>query len=238
MNSIDEAYSNVNLILGSSKYSFMNHGYYPPLSFIDSNDFLFKNQITLYLMMFDGIEVNNKSILDIGCGRGGGVGAINKYLNPKSIYACDQNFYNIEYCKQNQDKKINFKQLSAENLEYPDNYFDIVTNVESSHCYKNPDDFFKEVHRVLKPGGIFLYTDCENTIKDFENKSNLFNIIKSKDLTKNIQMSCEKDYKKYKNYIKEENIKNLYCSIAIEKMHEYSLSDNLYIFYSAKKKET
>ena len=44
-------------------------------------------------------------------------------------------------------------------MPFPPQQFDVVYNIESSHCYPNCQQFFAEVHRVLKPGGYFLYTD-------------------------------------------------------------------------------
>ena len=35
----------------------------------------------------------------------------------------------------------------------------MVTNIESSHSYPHLDRFFAEVRRVLRPGGVFCYTD-------------------------------------------------------------------------------
>ena len=37
--------------------------------------------------------------------------------------------------------------------------FDVVINLEASHCYPNFTRFLAEVARVLKPGGHFLYAD-------------------------------------------------------------------------------
>ena len=94
----DDEYTKLNITFGNSPLDFMNHGYAPSLNIIDDEDYIFKNQISLYLQMFDNIDMKNKNILEIGCGRGGGISAIQKYLNPKELYACDLNYMNIEYC--------------------------------------------------------------------------------------------------------------------------------------------
>ena len=36
---------------------------------------------------------------------------------------------------------------------------DMVINVESSHCYGNFKEFVRQVDRILKPGGSFIFTD-------------------------------------------------------------------------------
>lgn len=48
---------------------------------------------------------------------------------------------------------------NAEDLPFPENSFDAVINIESSHCYPRFARFLGEVNRVLRPGGDFLYAD-------------------------------------------------------------------------------
>ena len=47
-------------------------------------------------------------------------------------------------------------------LPFEDNSFDVVYNVESSHCYSNMSEFIREAYRVLRPGGHFAWTDFRN----------------------------------------------------------------------------
>lgn len=57
-------------------------------------------------------------------------------------------------------------------LPFPDNFFDVVIDVVSIAHNTNYEDIFKEVSRVLKPGGRFFSmtprVDC--TIEPFEDK--------------------------------------------------------------------
>ena len=54
-----------------------------------------------------------------------------------------------------------FVQGDAQDLPFPDESFDAVVNVESANYYPDQARFFNEVARVLRPGGHFLYTDCQ-----------------------------------------------------------------------------
>ncbi|MCW0234269.1 MAG: class I SAM-dependent methyltransferase, partial [Ferrovibrio sp.] len=45
---------------------------------------------------------------------------------------------------------------------FPDNSFDIVVNIESSHCYADVPAFAREVSRVLAPGGWFTFADMRS----------------------------------------------------------------------------
>ena len=53
----------------------------------------------------------------------------------------------------------------AENLPFPDQSFDAVINIESSHCYPRFPRFLAEVARVLRPGGHFLYADLRLDVR-------------------------------------------------------------------------
>ena len=55
---------------------------------------------------------------------------------------------------------MRFEVGDAETLPFDAESFDIVTNLESSSCYPDVHAFYREVHRVLAPGGHFLYSDC------------------------------------------------------------------------------
>ena len=61
--------------------------------------------------------------------------------------------------KRHKVEGLNFQQGDAESLPFADSSFDVVVNVESSHCYGSMEAFLREVRRVLKPGGHFLYAD-------------------------------------------------------------------------------
>ena len=58
---------------------------------------------------------------------------------------------------------LDFIEGNAEHLPFPDESFDAVINIESSHTYPHFSRFLTEVARVLRPGGHFLYTDVRNT---------------------------------------------------------------------------
>ena len=49
-------------------------------------------------------------------------------------------------------------------MPFESNTFDIIINVESSHCYDSMNKFINEVTRVLKPGGYFLFCDIRKNV--------------------------------------------------------------------------
>jgi ubiquinone/menaquinone biosynthesis C-methylase UbiE len=54
---------------------------------------------------------------------------------------------------------LDFVKGDAMALPFDDESFDVIYNVESSHCYSNMGAFVSEAHRVLRPGGLFAWAD-------------------------------------------------------------------------------
>ena len=140
----------------------MNYGYasqYMTLE-LKKEDELERYPIQLYHYVASHSNMENNTVLEIGSGRGGGASYIARYLEPLSITGVDISDDAISLCNEiYQVPNLNFVVGDAENIPFPDNMYDTVINVESSHCYGSVDKFLSEVHRVLKPGGIFLFCD-------------------------------------------------------------------------------
>ncbi|NQS91262.1 MAG: methyltransferase domain-containing protein, partial [Chloroflexi bacterium] len=76
--------------------------------------------------------------------------------------------------------------------------FDVVINVESSHCYSSMDAFLGQVKRVLRDGGYFLFADFRrkealDSLQESLNKSGL-TLIKGTDITQNIIEALKLDH--------------------------------------------
>jgi ubiquinone/menaquinone biosynthesis C-methylase UbiE len=177
---------------------FMNYGYKDDSGFPIKNykDKIWEYSLGLYLNLLRGFDLSDMDVLEIGSGRGGGTDAIRRYLNPKSIIGIDLNENNVGLAS-NKFIEGQYQVGDATGLQFKDNSFDMVVNVESSHCYCDIDKFFKEVKRILKPMGLFLYTDFRNkddvdSIKDSLNESGL-KIIKYEDITNNVVRSLSSD---------------------------------------------
>ena len=144
---------------------FMNWGYepdeHPTYSQVELPEyFLNKRSTQLILELVGNCELKDTDVLDVGCGRGGTLYTLSQFYQAKTLTGIDITDANINFCCQNFDgEPIKFIKGDAENLPFSDNAFDILTNVESSHVYPDLFQFYREVNRVLKPGGYFLYTD-------------------------------------------------------------------------------
>ena len=88
----------------------------------------------------------------MGSGRGGGASYISRHLKPKSVVGIDISKNAVRLCKStHQYPNLSFYVGDSEKIPFEDESFDVVLNVESSHCYGNILLFLTEVKRVLKP---------------------------------------------------------------------------------------
>ena len=116
--------------------------------------------IQLYHHVGSQVSFYNKEVLEVSCGHGGGASYLTRMQAPAKYTGLDLNAAGIEFCKKRHPVPgLEFVQGDAQNLPFPDNSFDVVINVEASHCYPDFPRFLAEVGRVLRPGGYFLYAD-------------------------------------------------------------------------------
>lgn len=197
-------YNEVTAKLNSTMFGqfsyFLNYGYKPdgereyavvplPEAYIN------RNSVKLVLELIGDCPVEGKRVLDVGCGRGGTVHVFQTFFKPSSIRGLDLSPAAIEFDRTAHKRAdTTFFEGDAENLPFEDGSVDIVTNVESSHSYPNINRFYSEVHRVLAPGGHFLYTDLLSDQRRAFGLDYLqhigFALELERDITRNVMLSC------------------------------------------------
>lgn len=146
------------------EWAFMNYGYAPPPG-VDGPELLPEDEpdrlcIQLYDHVLRGTDLHGADVLEVGCGRGGGSSYIARYREPGSTTGLDLSRSAIALCRRDRHAAgLRFVQGDALAMPFPDQAFDAVVNVESSHCYGSMEAFLAEVHRVLRPGGSLLFAD-------------------------------------------------------------------------------
>ncbi len=100
-------------------------------------------------------KVKNKRVLDLGCGTGIYT-KILKRLGAK-VFGVDISPKMLEIAK-SEVKGVEFKLGSVYSLPYKSNYFDIVLASLVVHYFENLDKAFKEINRVLKKNGVFIFS--------------------------------------------------------------------------------
>jgi ubiquinone/menaquinone biosynthesis C-methylase UbiE len=135
-----------------------------PLSAADEPDRL---GLQLYHRTATQVDLSGKRVLEVGCGHGGGASYLLRTLGPTSYTGLDVNSAGIDFCRERHNLPgLEFVAGDAENLPFPDQSFDAVINVESSHCYLDFPGFLAEVARVLRPEGDFVYADARHSYDD------------------------------------------------------------------------
>lgn len=143
---------------------FLNYGYLP----VDSHDesaFAIRdgtfnaNSVRLVFEVVGSVDLDDRTVVEIGCGRGGNSALIAQKFSGRVI-GVDMSSEAIAFCSRaHAEHGIDFKVGDALNLPLADGMCDAVLNVESSHSYGNLPKFLNEVRRICRPGAWFLHTD-------------------------------------------------------------------------------
>ncbi len=95
--------------------------------------------------------------LNLGCGEGEYDLMISKYTS--QLISCDLNQNDIAFARsQNQKPEITYRVENAEQLSFPDNYFDLIISVDVYEHVSSREKMVAEIFRTLKPGGKLIIT--------------------------------------------------------------------------------
>ena len=228
---------------------FLNHGYAEEGVTIDNISLTEVGQLphNLYMHLFEQASPTGKHVLEIGCGRGAGLALMNEHYKPVRSVGVDLSDANIRRCKKLYSKlNIEFIRGTAEKQIFPDKTFDLVFNLESSHCYVSKRKFFENVNAILKDNGYFIYSDAfwfdsliETMEKEFDEIG--FYLEKKEDISDQVFRSIE-----IKSFIKQrylhvsatpKNTMNNFVAGPGSKMYEYFKNGSvIYYLYVLRKK--
>lgn len=109
-------------------------------------------------------DLKGKRVLEVGCGNGvQSMYTLTEY-SPSWVTGLDFNGDNVvlgtRIAKQRGLSNIDFVEADAQKMDaIPDASYDCILNVESAFHYPDKNAFFREIYRVLKPGGTFVIAD-------------------------------------------------------------------------------
>jgi phthiocerol/phenolphthiocerol synthesis type-I polyketide synthase E len=203
--SCQEFFDEINRQLGKSVFGnfsfFLNFGYIsnlnPEFAVVPlPQHALNRSSMKLILEVLGDCPLNNRRLLDVGCGRGASASVIAEFFQPKHFIGVDLSKNAVTFCHARHiNEGMAFYQADAENLPFQNASMDVVINIESSSSYPNLRAFYFEVFRVLSAGGHFLYSDvlpvrqlseCTELLKSIG-----FRILKDRDITSNVLLSCD-----------------------------------------------
>lgn len=97
-------------------------------------------------------------VLDAGCGPGIALSALQACLPDASLAGIDLSFSMLQQARDDALGRIPLIQSRVERLPFADDSFDMVYALGVLDYLRDPSEFFRSAHRVLKPGGHFLFT--------------------------------------------------------------------------------
>jgi ubiquinone/menaquinone biosynthesis C-methylase UbiE len=160
-------------------------------------------QLQMYAELYGLLRTSGQPatgrLLEISCGRGGGLNHLVKMCKYQiDAVGFDFSMNAVAFCKARYvgpDDRF-FVRGDALHLPFNDWAFDIVVNVEASNAYGDERAFFREVHRILRPNGRFLYADSHSRRR----LSSLEQLLHETgfagrfiDVTRNVVSACELD---------------------------------------------
>lgn len=105
---------------------------------------------------FRNIEVQN--VLDVGTGTGDFLVVLEEAFTKAKITGVDPNIESIKQAK-SLFPEVDFKKMSAEDLNFKSNSFDLISISMALHHLPEIEKAFTEILRVLKPGGWIIVSE-------------------------------------------------------------------------------
>src|SRR3954470_7263803 len=108
------------------------------------------------------------SLLDVGCGMGSQDLYLLREFGPQSIDGLDVTWPHVEHARRRIheagcEDRVRFHHGTATSIPFPDESFTHVLSIEAPEHFDTREDFIREAHRVLAPGGVAAF--AENKIK-------------------------------------------------------------------------
>lgn len=145
------------------EFLFMNYGYaeagQPGRRWIAPCDSPYRYHLSLVKRVLRRVRLAGRDVLEIGSGRGGNCYYLRRYTHARRVVGLDLCEANLRLCRGPRFEQVGFVCGDAARLPFASASFDVVLNLESSHCYPDFPGFLSEVARVLRPGGILAYAD-------------------------------------------------------------------------------
>ena len=102
-------------------------------------------------------------VLDVGCGTGALLHRLAAMYPGARLAGMDPVPEMLEMAKAKLPAKADLQSGWANQLPWPDQYFDVVVSCNMFHYVTHPEDALNEMGRVLRPGGTLVITDwCDD----------------------------------------------------------------------------
>jgi ubiquinone/menaquinone biosynthesis C-methylase UbiE len=181
----------------STDFCFMNYGYAPLSAELANSAEPERYCLQLYRHLLGDAKLAGARVVEVSCGRGGGAAHVASTYKPLEYLGIDISEKNVALATQRfgDVPGLRFAVGNAEALPLESNLCQALINVEASHLYDNPLQFFSEAWRVLDSGGTFFHVDL--TWKDKDPSKLIeaagFSLAHVEDITDNVRQALELD---------------------------------------------
>ena len=115
-------------------------------------------------------------VLDCGCGGGANIKTLLKLCPKGRVQGIDYSAVSVEKARKVNARAIaagrcTVQQASVAELPFEAEQFDVVTAFETVYFWPELAQNFREVYRVLKPGGIFFICNEATALKEYLEKA-------------------------------------------------------------------
>lgn len=106
-------------------------------------------------------QIDGGMVLDAATGRGEFITTLKKYLKSYTqIIGVDASERSVDYAqKLFPENDVEIFRMNLEDLQFDDNYFDVVCTSNSLHHLEHIEIVFAELLRVMKPGSLLILTE-------------------------------------------------------------------------------
>jgi ubiquinone/menaquinone biosynthesis C-methylase UbiE len=197
-------------LLVASPIVCLNYGYAPSAESdapaLGPSDEPMRHYLQLYAFVAGAVDLEGRDLLEISCGYGGGAAYVARRWRPRRCIGVDLTEAPLRLAKQRfASERLGFLAGRADRLGLAPTSFDAVLSIEASHCYPSITMFFREVFRVLRPGGYLVLADYRpvtaiDTLNAEIDQSGL-RLEGERDITANILRSLEETHDQRKAWI-------------------------------------
>ena len=141
---------------------FVHLGYWEAPSGAQGQDFgVAQQRLDERILALAGI-VSGQAVLDVGCGFGGTLAALNQRLGRMWLAGVNVDPRQLAICRQvvaAESNRLEWQEADACRLPFAAASFDAVLSIEAMFHFPSRRIFFAEAARVLKPGGVLVGSD-------------------------------------------------------------------------------